>query len=145
MNKRPKIALWFRYGPADHSELFHAMPQIVEALAAHCDAIVHCGALVNFAYDYRAHRASNVLATQELLRRTDLEGALVTIDAMHTQTETGRIIVQECGADYLLTVKGNQTGVAQNVQKLYRSFRHGFSPSTPGGGHPDLRAQPEPV
>jgi D-glycero-alpha-D-manno-heptose 1-phosphate guanylyltransferase len=37
MNKRPKIALWFRYGPADHSELFHAMPQIVAALAAHCE------------------------------------------------------------------------------------------------------------
>lgn len=39
-----------------------------DALAARCDAIVHCGALVNFAYDYRAHRASNVLATQDLLR-----------------------------------------------------------------------------
>lgn len=89
--------------------------------------------------------SNEIPATQELLRRTDLEGALVTIDAMHTQTETGRIIVQECGADYLLTVKGNQAGVAQNVQKLYRSFRHGFSPSTPGGGPPDLRAQPEPV
>lgn len=37
MNNRPKVALWFRYGPADHSELFHAMPQIVEALAAHCE------------------------------------------------------------------------------------------------------------
>ncbi|WP_169708600.1 non-ribosomal peptide synthetase [Trinickia terrae] len=39
-----------------------------DALAARCDAILHCGALVNFVYDYRAHRASNVLATQELLR-----------------------------------------------------------------------------
>ncbi len=39
-----------------------------DALAARFDAIVHCGALVNFAYDYRAHRASNVLATQQLLR-----------------------------------------------------------------------------
>lgn len=30
---KPRIALWFRYGPADHAELFHAMPSIVEALA----------------------------------------------------------------------------------------------------------------
>lgn len=37
MTSRPKVALWFRYGPADHSELFHAMPQIVEALAAYCE------------------------------------------------------------------------------------------------------------
>jgi glycosyltransferase involved in cell wall biosynthesis len=37
MNKRPKIALWFRYGPAEHSELFHAMPAIVEELAQQAD------------------------------------------------------------------------------------------------------------
>ena len=35
--QRPKIALWFRYGPADHSELFHAMPHIVAALAEHAE------------------------------------------------------------------------------------------------------------
>ena len=29
-----RIALWFRYGPAEHTELFHAMPHIVEALTA---------------------------------------------------------------------------------------------------------------
>ena len=37
MTERPKIALWFRYGPADHAELFHAMPQIVAALAARAE------------------------------------------------------------------------------------------------------------
>ncbi|MBU0679332.1 MAG: glycosyltransferase family 4 protein [Verrucomicrobia bacterium] len=31
--RKPRIALWFRYGPADHTELFHAMPAIVERLA----------------------------------------------------------------------------------------------------------------
>ena len=30
---KKKIALWFRYGPADHAQLFHAMPHIVEELA----------------------------------------------------------------------------------------------------------------
>ena len=37
MTDRPKIALWFRYGPADHAELFHAMPRIVAALAARAE------------------------------------------------------------------------------------------------------------
>lgn len=37
MSERPKIAFWFRYGPADHSELFHAIPEIVRRLAIHCD------------------------------------------------------------------------------------------------------------
>ncbi len=34
---KPKIAFWFRYGPAEHAELFHAVPMIVERLAASCE------------------------------------------------------------------------------------------------------------
>lgn len=37
------------------------------ALADQCDAILHCGALVNFAYDYDAHRGANVLGTNALI------------------------------------------------------------------------------
>ncbi|MEA2666351.1 MAG: hypothetical protein QOI11_3295, partial [Candidatus Eremiobacteraeota bacterium] len=37
-------------------------------LAERCDLIVHNGALVNFLFDYRAHRGANVLGTHELLR-----------------------------------------------------------------------------
>jgi amino acid adenylation domain-containing protein/thioester reductase-like protein len=42
-------------------------PVLADRLAQRCDAIVHCGALVNFLYDYRAHRAANVLGTRALL------------------------------------------------------------------------------
>ena len=38
------------------------------ALARRCDAVCHLGALVNFLFDYRAHRAANVLGTVEVLR-----------------------------------------------------------------------------
>lgn len=44
----------------------------------------------------------------ELLEPLDLDGTLVTADALHTQRETARYIVQEKGADYLFTVKDNQ-------------------------------------
>ncbi|MBA2676213.1 thioester reductase domain-containing protein, partial [Ramlibacter sp.] len=44
-------------------------------LAQECDAIVHCGALVNFVYDYRMHRAANVLGTLELLELAAQERA----------------------------------------------------------------------
>ena len=37
-------------------------------LAAEADAVLHAGALVNFLYDYRAHRGANVSGTTELLR-----------------------------------------------------------------------------
>ena len=82
--------------------------------------------------------SNEIPAAQELLSRTELEGALVTLDALHTQTETARIVVQERGADYLLTVKGNQPGIAQNARKRDESFRRGFSPSTGNGRHPNL-------
>jgi glycosyltransferase involved in cell wall biosynthesis len=39
MSKRPRIAFWFRYGAAEHAELYHALPRLIEALSA--DAEVH--------------------------------------------------------------------------------------------------------
>ena len=89
-----------------------------------------------------AEGSNEIPAVQELLRRADIEGSLVTADAMNTQTETARIIVQERGADYLFTVKGNQKGVAHNVQQLYQSLSHAFSPSTQDGGGSNLPTQP---
>ena len=75
-----------------------------------------------------AEGSNEIPAVQELLRRVELEGSLVTADAMPTQTETARIIVQERGADYLFTVKGNQKGVSENVRQLYQGLAHAFSP-----------------
>ena len=76
-----------------------------------------------------AEGSNEIPAAQELLKRLDLDGSLVTADALHTQTETARIIVQDRGGDYLFTVKGNQKGVAENVQQLYQGLLHDFSPS----------------
>jgi hypothetical protein len=76
-----------------------------------------------------AENSNEIPAAQHLLRRLDLDGSLVTADAMHTQTETGRIVVQEKGGDYLFTVKGNQKGVADNAQELYKNLSRDFSPS----------------
>lgn len=84
-----------------------------------------------------AERSNEIPAAQALLRRVDLEGSLVTADALHTQTETARLLVQERGADYLFTVKGNQKGIAKNVPQLYQSLSHAFSPSGQNGRRPD--------
>ncbi|GAA1607448.1 non-ribosomal peptide synthetase [Catellatospora bangladeshensis] len=42
--------------------------EVWDHLAEACDTVLHNGAMVNFLYDYRAHRTANVLGTQELLR-----------------------------------------------------------------------------
>ncbi len=77
-------------------------------------------------------KSNEIPAAQELLRQIPLEGQKVTLDALHTQQETARIIVQERGADYLLSVKGNQPGVAQTLARQCAS-RRAFPPSTSGG------------
>jgi len=76
-----------------------------------------------------AEGANEIPAVQAALRQASLEGSLVVADAMHTQVETAPIIVQEKGADYLRTVKGNQKTVADNVQQLPKGLQHAFSPS----------------
>ncbi len=73
--------------------------------------------------------SNEIPAVQRLLSRAEIEGSLVTADALNTQAETARIIVQDQGADFLLPVKGNHPGVAENVQQLYRSLAGAFSPS----------------
>lgn len=85
-----------------------------------------------------AEGSNEIPAAQELLRRLQVEGAIVTADALHTQTETARIVVQERGGDYLFTVKGNQKGVQQSVRQLYAGLERAFSPSASPTGGPDL-------
>jgi len=91
-----------------------------------------------------AKDSNEIPAIQAVLRSpsVQIEGALVVVDALNTQTETARIIVQEKGADYLLTVKGNQKGVAENVQQLQEGLQRAFFPSAPGVGRPKGRMQP---
>ena len=76
-----------------------------------------------------AKKSNEIPAARELIQRLDLEGQRVTLDALHTQTETAQLIVQEKGGDYLLSVKGNQAGVAETLAACRKNLRHAFSPS----------------
>jgi hypothetical protein len=88
--------------------------------------------------------SNEIPAVQRLLPRVDLEDQRVTLDALHTQDETARSIVQEGGGDYLMTVKGNQPGIADDLRKRRNSLRRSFSPSASGGSGAALRNQPQP-
>lgn len=52
-------------------------------------------------------KSNEIPAARTLLGGLDLDGVVVTVDAMHTQTDTAHLIV-EAGGDYVFTVKGNQ-------------------------------------
>jgi hypothetical protein len=63
-----------------------------------------------------AEKTNEIPAVRALCQRIELDGRLVSIDALHTQTQTAREIVLEHGGDYLLTVKANQSAVQAVVQ-----------------------------
>jgi predicted transposase YbfD/YdcC len=58
----------------------------------------------------------------------DLEGRVVTLDAMHTQKDTARYLVKEKRADYLFTVKDNQPTLKSDIEALSMAD---FPPSAP--------------
>jgi hypothetical protein len=53
-----------------------------------------------------------------LLKEVPIEGVLISADALHTQHETARHLVQDRGADYVLTVKDNQPALREACARL---------------------------
>lgn len=54
-----------------------------------------------------AEKSNEITAIPELLRLVDIQGAIITIDAMGTQKAIAAQIIDQ-GADYVLALKGNQ-------------------------------------
>lgn len=63
-------------------------------------------------------KSNEITAIPELLRLLDLKGCIVTIDAAGTQTAIAEQIVAG-EADYVLALKGNQKGLAEDVVRLF--------------------------
>ena len=76
-------------------------------------------------------KTNEIPVARKLFGELDLAGRRVALDALHTQTHTARDLVMEHGADYLLTVKGNQPTLRKNIKKLVPVPNPGFSPSGP--------------
>jgi len=63
-------------------------------------------------------KSNEIPAVRELLKAfADLAGAVLTIDAMHTQSDTAQVILGR-GADYVMTVKGNMPTLYRKLKKL---------------------------
>jgi len=61
---------------------------------------------------------NEITVVKQLLDPVPMEGAVVTLDALHTQHETARYLVEEKKADYLLTVKDNQPTLKTDIEDL---------------------------
>jgi predicted transposase YbfD/YdcC len=85
-------------------------PHLVAALAHGIGA-----ALGQVAVDAESNE---IPAVRELLKAfASLAGAVITIDALHTQSDTARLITAR-GADYVMTVKGNMPTLYRQLKKL---------------------------
>ena len=65
-----------------------------------------------------AEKSNEITAIPVLLRRLELTGALVTIDAMGTQKEIAQTII-DAGGDYVLTLKENWPATYAKVEKVF--------------------------
>jgi predicted transposase YbfD/YdcC len=61
-----------------------------------------------------AEKSNEITAIPELLRLVDIQGAIITIDAMGTQKAIAEQIVDQ-GADFVLALKGNQETLHDNI------------------------------
>lgn len=91
-------------------------------------------------------KSNEITAIPKLLELLDLQGAIVTIDAMGCQKDIAQTIVQ-AGGDYLLQVKANHKTLLEELKLLFdeadaagfedmRHARHETSRRTTGGSKP---------
>jgi predicted transposase YbfD/YdcC len=64
-----------------------------------------------------AAKSNEIPTVRTLLAGLDLTGVVVTVDAMHTQTDTARAII-DAGGDYVFTVKANQPSLYAACKRL---------------------------
>ena len=101
-------------------------PHLVAALAHGIDAV-----LGQVAVDAKSNE---IPAVRDLLKAfTSLAGAVITIDALHTQSDTAQVITGR-GADYVMTVKGNMPTLYKRLKKLPWAAVPAFSAVSTGHG-----------
>lgn len=106
-------------------------------------AVLH-GAGVTLGQCEVAQKSNEIPAAPVLLAQLPLQGRVVTADALHTQQELARWLVEQKKADYLFTVKDNQPTLRQDLADFFESVA--FPPSgadagqapRPAGRAPDL-------
>ena len=78
-----------------------------------------CEAGITLAQAFVGEKSNEITAIPELLEMLNLKGAVVTIDAMGTQRAIAEKIVEK-GGDYILSVKGNQGRLHDEITRPVR-------------------------
>lgn len=93
----------------------HKLPlHVVSAFSAECGLVL--GQLAC------EEKSNEITAIPKLLEMLELNGCIVTIDAMGTQTEITKKITEK-GADYILALKENQRTLYEDVRLFFEEYR----------------------
>ena len=68
-------------------------------------------------------KSNKITAIPELLRVLELEGCIVTMDAMGCQKDIAANIIDK-HADYVLALKGNHATIHEEIQEFFRCARY---------------------
>lgn len=71
-------------------------------------------------------KSNEIPCVKELIKLLDLEGVIFTLDALHCQKETVKII-KESNNDYVIGLKGNQKTLFEKVKKNLRKQKQKVS------------------
>ena len=64
-------------------------------------------------------KSNEITAIPELLKKINVKGNIVTIDAIGTQKSIVELIKKDCKADYVLSVKGNQPTLCEDLKDYF--------------------------
>ncbi len=69
-------------------------------------------------------KSNEITAIPELIKQLEINGCIVTIDAMGCQKKIAQTIVEK-GADYVFSLKGNQTNLHDDVKLFFQGPEKG--------------------
>jgi predicted transposase YbfD/YdcC len=75
-------------------------------------------------------KSNEIPAGRKLIEKLPVDNAMILTDALHTQFENARKTVMDYGADYFMTVKGNQKTLKQTLEQFVeKGQENSFFPS----------------
>lgn len=78
-------------------------------------AVIHKEGVV-IAQDEVDEKTNEIKHVKPLFKHLDIKGCVVTADALLTQKEVANYLVEEKGADFLFTAKGNQPTLLEDIK-----------------------------
>jgi predicted transposase YbfD/YdcC len=79
--------------------------------------VIHKEGVV-FAQEEVHEKTNEIKHVKPLFEHINIEGSVVTADALHTQKEIANYLVEEKKADFLFTVKDNQATLLDDIKSL---------------------------